>query len=38
MPLVALAELALEVWAAAAVAFLFVSIFWPGNVQAPKEE
>ena len=38
MSLVALAELALEVWAAAAVACFFLSIFWPGNVQAAKED
>ena len=35
---VALAELALEVWAAAALVCLFLCAFWPGNVQAPKEE
>ena len=30
--LVALAELALEAWAAAAVACFFLSLFWPDNV------
>ena len=38
MSLVALAELALEVWAAAVVVVLFVRIFWPGNAQVVKEE
>ena len=38
MSLVALAELALEVWAAAALVCVFVSIFWPGNAQAAKED
>ena len=38
MSIVALAEFALEVWAAAALVCLFLSFFWPGNVQAPKEE
>ena len=35
---VALAELALEVWAAAVVVVLFVRIFWPGNAQVTKEK
>ena len=38
MSLVTLAELALEVWAAAALVCLFLTVFWPGDVQAPKEE
>lgn len=38
MSLVAVAELAIEVWAAAALVCAFLTIFWPGNLQAPKEE
>jgi hypothetical protein len=38
MSIVALAELALEVWAAAAVACIFLCIFRPSNIQAAKAE